>query len=132
MFSDGTQHLPIEDVIVSCLDQGVLRVEESTDITVAGSGTAILQVTWSPECSSSSLASTNVTVTVVLPDPIHIEITLNTTRITPSDSLADQAVIAEAASMQAVLVYPDNARIDFITDERLQLDLAQANGLITT
>ena len=31
VFSDGTQYLSIEDVIVSCLDQGVLRVEESSD-----------------------------------------------------------------------------------------------------
>ena len=71
-------------------------------------------------------------MTVDLPDPSHIEITLNATRITPSDSLANQAVNAEATSLQAVLVYPYGAMIDFITDERLQLDLAQANGLITT
>ena len=132
VFSDGTQYLLTEDVIVSSLNQAVLRVEESTDVTVLGSGTTVIQVLWFPECNSSSLASTNVTVTVDLPDPSHIEISLNATRITPPGSLASQVGVTTTASLQAFLVYPDGTRVDFSTDSRLQLDLTQANGLITT
>jgi len=132
VFSDGTQYLPTKDVIVNSLNQTLLRIEESTDVTVLGSGTAFLQVTWSPECSSFSLGSTNVSLTIELPEPSHIEVSLNTTRITSSDSLASQAGVAVSASLQAFLVYPDGTRIDVSTDSRLQLDLTQTNGLITT
>ena len=132
VFSDGTQYLLTDDVIISSLNQTVLSVEGSTDVTVLGSGIAVVQVSWFPECSPSSLASTNVTVTVDLPDPSHIQISLNTTRITPFNGLARHAGVATKASLQAFLVYPDDTRIDFSTDRRLQLDLTQANDLITT
>ena len=132
VFSDGTQYLLTDDVIISSLNQTVLSVEGSTDVTVLGSGIAVVQVSWFPECSPSSLASTNVTVTVDLPDPSHIQISLNTTRITPFNGLARHAGVATKASLQAFLVYPDDTRVDFSTDRRLQLDLTQANDLITT
>ena len=131
VFSDGTRYIPTRDITVNSLNQTILRVVEgSTDVTVLGSGMAVLQVTWSPECNSSSLASTNVVVTVDLPDPSHIEISLDSTRITPSGSLASRAHVPVAASLQAFLVYPDGTRADIIADGRLQLDLTQANGLI--
>ena len=132
VFSDGTQYLLTDDVIVDSLNQIVLSVEGSTDVIVLGSGTAVVQVSWFPECSSTSLASTNVTVTVDLPDPSHIEISLDTTRITPLGSLASRAGVTTRATLRAILVYPDDTRVDYTTDGRLQLDLTQANGLITT
>ena len=132
VFSDGTEYLPTKDVIVTSLNQTVLSVEESIDITVVGSGVAVLQVTWAPECNSSNLASTNVTLAIDLPNPSHIEISLNSTRISPFGSLASRAGIAVSASLQAHLVYPDGTRVDISTDSRLQLDLSQANSLITT
>ena len=131
VLSDGTQFIPTEDIIVSSLNQTILRVVEgSTDVIVLGSGIAVLQVTWSPECNSSNLASTDVVVTIELADPSHIDISLDYSRITPSGSLASRADVPVMASLQAFLVYPDGTRADIINDGRLQLDLTQANGLI--
>ena len=133
MFSDGTQYLPTENVIIRSLNQTVLSVEASSDVTVQGSGMAVLQVSWFPECNNSvSLASDDIMVVIDLPDPSHIEVSLDDNRITAPGSLANLAGIATSTSLQVFLVYPDGTRINFSTDDRLQLNLTQANDLINT
>jgi len=132
MFSDETHYLPTSGIIVRSLNQSVVAAMESVDLTVQGSGTGYVEVIWLPQCSSPILASTTVSLVIDLPDPSHVEIILNTTRISLVGSLASQAGISVAASVQAYLVYPDGARTDVSTDGRLQLDLTQASNLITT
>ena len=132
VFSDRTRYLPTSGIIINPLNQTVVTTGELVDLTVQGSGTGFVEVMWQPQCNSSILASTTVSLTTDLPDPSHVEIILNATRISKVGSLASQAGVSVAASVQAFLVYPDGARVDVSTDGRLQLDLTQANDLITT
>ena len=116
------------------LDQSIVKVSASNDslfLISSGQG-QLLSAQWISECTSNVLAEGIAYGAISVPDPLEIELTTTSLRITNTGDYADIAGIPTSVNITVFLKYPDNESRNVVSDSLLNITVqSSVSGLVS-
>ena len=121
-------------LVVESLNQSIIQVDNDRggEIILIGRGLgAVVQVTWQSPCTGLPIATGVGSIEVTIPDPISLQATISSPRITFPGDNAVLAGIPTQATLSIMLQYPDGAVRNATADPIAQYSISQGAGLVS-
>ena len=121
VFSDGTRVL-LDDsqVSFSSLQSNVVEVSGTTVRALASGGGDIIQAVWNPpsECGTNPIATGLATVSVNIPLPTSISVSLSSPLLAAPGSTANLIGVSTSSTLRVIARYADERAQDLTLDNR--------------
>ena len=130
--SDGTVMLLQEEDTLSVVSLDETVIQSVNDVLIAvGTGTGeLVRIDWTSVCTGETIASGHGLVDARVPNPVSIEVTLSSQRITYSDNIAALGNVPISSTLSIRLVYPDGFSRDVTEDSQTVISVTQGRDLV--